>query len=75
MMKTLKYNKEEIFWNLINSGLAGALVFLGSLANGQITYQGIIGAVVAGLIVMATKFKDYWAREQGEYTKNLFTFI
>ena len=62
-------------WNVVNSGLAGGLVFLGSLSSGHITAQGIGAAVLAGLIVMATKFKDYWSSEKGEYARKLFTFI
>jgi len=67
--------KKEIIYNLINAGLAGFLVLLGSLSNGEITGKGIIFAIIASLIVMATKFKEYWDGEKGEYTSKLFTFI
>lgn len=69
-------NKKEIFWNLINSGLAGTLVLLGSLTNGSLTIQGISIAIVASLIVAVTQFKDYWTNEKHEYSNNkLFSFI
>jgi hypothetical protein len=67
--------KKEILYNLVNAGLAGVLVLLGSLANGNITVQGISIAVVASLIVIATKFKEYWDGEASEYTSKLFSFV
>ena len=71
----LKSNKEEIIWNIINSGLAGLLVFLGSLTTGSITWKGISAGVIAALIVASTKFKEYWGGEKGEYATKIFTFI
>ena len=62
-------------WNLVNSGLAGSLVFLGSLTDGVITLEGACAALVAALIVAFTKFKDYWSGEQKEYAVNLAKFI
>jgi len=70
-----KKNKNEILWNLINAGIAGALVFLGSVSNGEITAQGIMFAIVAALIVICTKFKEYWIGEKKEYSAKLFKFI
>ena len=70
---TLKKNKNEIIWNLINSGLAGGLVFLGSITSGNITWQGIGAGIIAALIVVATKFRDYWAKEEHEYSAKLFS--
>lgn len=75
-MKTksvLKLNKNEIMYNLINSGLAGGLVFLGSLTNG-FSIEGLCVGIVAGLVVMVTKFKEYWITQEGEYTTKLFSF-
>lgn len=75
-MKTksaLKLNKDEIIYNVINSGLAGGLVFLGSLTNG-FSFQGLGIGIAAGLIVMVTKFKDYWVTQEGEYITKLFSF-
>ena len=70
-----KTQKPEITWNIVNSLLAGGLVFLGACTTGSITLQGVVAALVAAGIVAFTKFKDYWAGEQGEYTSKLFTFI
>lgn len=67
-------NRKEIFYNLVNSGLAGALVFAGSLTNG-FSWEGICAGVVAALIVAITKFKQYWDEEKKEYTNKLFNFI
>ena len=75
----LKKNRQEIIWNLVNSGLAGALVFLGAVADGNISWGGIIASIVAALVVVVTKFKDYWAKEESEYSSNstakLFQFL
>jgi len=68
-------NKKEILYNFINATLAGLLVFLGACTNGEISSKGIIAAIIASLIVMATKFKEYWDGEKKEYTTKLFTFI
>jgi hypothetical protein len=72
---SLKKNKNEIIWNLINSGLAGSLVFLGAFLNGGFTWKGIIAALIASGIIAVTKFKDYWSKEESEYTTKLFSFI
>ena len=73
-------NKQEITWNLINSALAGALILLGALTQGDITIQAICAAVVAGLIVFITKFREYWLSTgtgiSNKKGKNyIFTFI
>jgi hypothetical protein len=81
-MSALKQNKDEIIYNIINSFIAGALVFLGSVTatNFNFTIQGfLISFSVAGVVAL-TKFKDYWATQEGEYkraspTKSLFCFI
>ena len=67
--------RREILWNVINSGLAGLLVFLGGLANGGLTWKGAGAAVVAALIVAVTKFRDFWSGEKKEYSKLLFAFV
>lgn len=72
-------NKKEIFYNLINSALAGGLVLLGSLTGGQFTSTGVYTALVASLIVAVTKFKNYWESEKNEYSrcrnKTLMNFV
>lgn len=67
--------KREIIWNLINSGLAGGLVLLGSFSTGEFSWRGFILAGVASLIVLLTKFKEYWDGEKGEYSYKLFKFL
>lgn len=61
-------------WNVVNSLLAGALVFLGALTDGGITWQSAITAVVAAGIVAIVQFKSYWETEEPQY-KTLGTFI
>jgi hypothetical protein len=68
-------NRKEIFWNLVNSLLAGGLVFLGALINGGFSWQGLLVGLGAAGIVAVTKFKDYWQKEEGEYCKALFNFV
>ncbi len=63
----MKSQKKEIIWNIINSLLAGALVFLGALTTGEITAQSIGAAMIASLIVACTQFKRYWETEEKEY--------
>ena len=77
----LQQNRQEIYYNLINSFLAGGLVFLGSLTAG-FSWDGVCMGFIAGGVVAVTKFKDYWTTQEGEYKhkpKNkalsLFTFI
>ena len=72
---SLKKNKDEIVWNLINSGMAGLLIFLGAFLNGGVTWTGIISALIASLIIAVTKFRDYWSKEENEYTSKLFLFV
>ena len=68
--------KKEILWNLVNSCLAGGLVLLGSLANGDLTMKGITAALIAAGIVVVTKFKHYWDLEEKEYSTNrVFNFL
>jgi len=70
-----EHNKKEIFYNIINSLLAGALVFFGSLIDGSIGIKGIIAALMAAAIMAITKFKDYWDGEKSEYCRCLGNFI
>lgn len=75
-LKVLKQNTDEIIYHVINSALAGALVFLGSLTAGQgFTSTGFFSAGVAALIVAATKFKQYWSTQEKEYQKTFFSFV
>jgi hypothetical protein len=78
-MGQFKENKDEIIFHLINSMIAGALVFLGSLVGtgGEITYTGLLASIFISLLTIVTKFKDYWSSQEGEYTrkKHLLSFI
>ena len=67
-------NKYEILWNVINSAIAGLLVFLGACSSGDISLRGLFIATIAMLVVFVTKMKDYWLKQESEYSK-LFTFI
>lgn len=60
-------NKKEIKWHVINASLAGALVFLGGIVAGEITWELIGAAAVAGSTVAVSKFKDYWSTQEIEY--------
>lgn len=73
--KKAKMNK-EITWNIVNSLLAGGLVFLGACTSGGLNAQSIMAALTAALIVAITKFKNYWELEEAEYKeKILFNFV
>lgn len=67
--------KKEIWYNIINSLLAGGLVFLGAFTTGGVTFKGVCLAVVTSLIVALTKFKEYWDGEAGEYSQKLLQFV
>jgi hypothetical protein len=71
----MKSQKKEIIYNLVNAGLAGALVLLGSFSTGEITWKGFCFAVIASSIVILTKFKEYWDGEKGEYSSKVFNFV
>lgn len=68
-------NKHEIFYNLINSVIAGALVFLGSIADGSIGASGVMASISAALIACFIKFKNYWNSQKKEYQANLLNFL
>lgn len=69
-------NRKEIFWNMINSLLAGILVFLGSVSTAEaITSRGVLAALVTALIVAITKFNSFWNEEKKEYSHKAFKFI
>ncbi len=71
-----KDNYNEIKYNLINSAIAGGLVFAGSFVNGEITPTGIIAAIAAALLAGIIKFKDYWTTQESEYkATKLLSFI
>ena len=68
-------NKHEIIYNLINSALAGGMVFVGTIADGKLSGVELLASLGAAAIVAVVKFKEYWAGQKGEYTSNLFSWI
>lgn len=50
--------KPQLKYALINSAIAGALVFFGSFTSGQITIPGLIAAFSASMIVFLSRCKD-----------------
>jgi hypothetical protein len=67
--------KKEIIWNIVNSLLAGALVFFGAFTAGKITLESVLASVATFFIVAIAKFASYWTSEKEEYTTKLFKFI
>ena len=51
--------KDKLRLAIINSTIAGLLVFFGSFTNGIITWQGLLAAFSASVIIFLTKIKDY----------------
>ena len=74
MAKKNKNKINEIKWNIVNSALAGCLVLLGGLADGNLSFENFCYALIAGLLVAVTKFRDYWNRSNGKMF-NMFNFI
>ena len=77
MTENKKDQKKEIIYHIVNSLLAGGLVFLGSLSNGEISGRGFMLSLLASAIVCFTQFKKYWDSQEQEYTAKLklFNFI
>jgi len=75
MTKTIKKNKNEITWNLINAALAGALVFFGAFTSGAITKAGVMAAVATSVVAFCIQFRSYWIKEEGEYSNKIFKFV
>jgi len=65
---------KEITYHIVNSLLAGALVFLGAFSDGSITCTGIIAAISAAGIVAIKHFKNYWEKEERDYC-SVFNFV
>jgi len=68
-------NKYEIIYHLINASMAGMLVLLGSLSSGNFTKQGVLISFMASMIVLITKFHNYWKTQEKEYKNTLLNFI
>ena len=70
--KKVVSQKKEIIWNIINSSLAGALVFLGACSAGSITWGSVGVSLIAAAVVAVAQFKNYWAKEESEYSIKMF---
>lgn len=70
-----KKNRHEIKYHLINSLLAGGMVFVGAIADGKVSKHEIMASFGAAALIAFIKFKEYWAEQKGEYATNLFTWI
>lgn len=65
-----------ITWNIINSLLAGSLVFLGALSTGNISWESVYFAFIASGVIAVNQFKDFWKNtEPPEVQPKMFTFI
>ena len=68
--------QKEIWIHLINSALAGALVFLGAFSAGKIDTTTCIMAATASLIVFVSKFKEFFEGKFGKIGSiKLFSFV
>ena len=52
--------KKAMKYALINSLIAGGLVFAGAFTDGKVTGVGIISALSASIIIFLTKIRDYF---------------
>jgi hypothetical protein len=69
-------SKKEMFaWNIINSILAGTLVFTGAFTDGIITKNELLIMLGISILVMITKLKEFWDTQEGVYRPMLFHFI
>lgn len=69
--------KKEIFYNIINSLLAGSLVLFGACSTGNpITWSSLGLAFAAASVTAISQFKKYWESQAGEYSSTkLLSFI
>lgn len=67
----------DIKYHIVNSLLAGALVFLGGFAAGSITWETVGLSAAASLVVAITKFKAFWEEKcmKKKGTAKLFSFV
>lgn len=74
-LNPFKKNRYEIYYQVVNSALAGVLVLIGSLANGQITSAGVMSAILAFCLIFFTKFSHYWKTQQKEFKYSYLNLI
>lgn len=63
----MKNQIKEIIWQIVNSFLAAALVFLGGLSAGVINETTVMAAGITAGVIFLSKFRDYWLSEEEEY--------
>ena len=70
---------KQVYKQLINAGMAGALVFLGACSSGNLTTESIIFAGIASAIIFVTQFKQWFEKTLKKKNKkaqaNLFNFL
>jgi hypothetical protein len=64
-----------IMWNIVNSLLAGGLVFLGAFTTGRIDLNSVLVAFATAGVVALTQFRDFWKTEEKKNCKGLFRFV
>jgi hypothetical protein len=70
-MKLSEQGKEIVYY-IVNSLLAGGLVFLGACTDGKITLASVGAAAVASAIVAISQFKRYWDTQESEYNNKRY---
>ena len=74
-IKAKELRRELIKWNIINSLLAGGLVFAGALADGRITWSEMLVTLGAAFAVAVTKFREFWLKSNPTQNTHAFSFI
>ena len=71
-----KENRREIVWNIVNALIAGFISFLSALiAANELNWKVVLVSIITASLVICVKFKEYWAKEEKEYSKFIFNFI
>ena len=65
--------KKQLKLALINSAIAGALVFAGAFTDGNITLVGVVAALSASVIAFLTRMKTHFNKKG--LKGGLFEFI
>lgn len=77
--KERKLRNKTVKWNLVNSGMAGLIFFVGSVSNGDVTWQSVLISFVVAVGVAANKFQEYWKQRGKRYIPkkcdSFFNFI
>lgn len=53
----------KIFYNLVNSFLAGSLVFVGAFTDGNISLDSVYTCLAVSIVIFLTKFREFWDKE------------